>query len=316
MFSKYRTIAVAAGVLLVGLAATGKPAVKPTTQPAGGPATRPAIKQSGRLVKSIRPAHDVFDKTILPKVVKLNQTRLVRAGATEETRVKLIKSSYRCELTDARGGSLKGDEIVYANVFTLRSLSPESLYAFSFCAPYALLEVPHTFRLFTHGVGKNYLVWTANRIIFIAEVSKGNERAVTFMRHLCFHDPDRLARQKAIIKQMFGKKVKVELYDYLWRTQASQIVAQDFGLTSMPEMINTSGLIDKKEYGLSRNSIIDELFVISMSISRDGAMSLQFVCPKRDNIYTTSKKDGKWRLTGKETLTKKRSNELSDLIGN
>ena len=57
------------------------------------------------------------------------------------------------------------------------------------------------------------------------------------------------------------------------------------------------------------------MFVVSMLVSKAGAKSLQFVCPKRDNIYTTSKKDGNWRLTQTEPLTKKKARELAPLLG-
>ena len=300
MSSKYRRIAVAAGVLLVGLAALARPPVKPP------------VKRSGRLVKSISRELDASGKPIRMEAMKLNQTKLVLPGQTEVLGVKLTQRRYWCELTDARGEPL---EKQYTVVSTLRPVSSTSSYAFSFCAPGALLEFPHTFRLFTHGVGKNYLVWTANRFMFLVEVSKGNDQTETFMRHLRFHDPGRLARQKAIAKQMFGKKVKVDLHDYLWRTQASQLVAQDFGLTIMPDIINTTALITNDEYGSSRNSIQEDMFVISMSVPKPGEMSLQFVGAKRDVIYTASKKNGKWRLTGKEPLTKKKVRELTPLLG-
>ena len=303
MFSEYRTIAAAAGILLVGLAAMGKPASRP--------ATRPAVKQSGRLVKSIRRDLDASGKPTWPEAMKLNQTKLLLPGHTEALGVKLSQRRYWCDLTDARGEPL---EKQYTVVSTLRAVSSTSSYAFSFCTPGALLEFPHTFRLFTHGVGKNYLVWTASRFIFVVEVSKGNDRTETFMRHLRFHDTERLPRQKVIAKQMFGKGVKVDLHDYLWRTQVSQLVAQDFGLTSMPEIINTMALITNDEYGISRNSIQEDMFVISMSVPKPGEMLLQFVGAKRDVIYTVSKKDRQWRITQTEPLTKKKARELAPLL--
>jgi len=273
--------------------------------------TRPA-ERSGRLVKSIARQLDYSGKPTSSEAIKLNQAKLAPAGGGEPIDVKLIQDKYRCNLTDSSGKPL---EHQYAAVSTLRSISPTSSYGFSFCAPATMIETPHTFRLFSHGPGKNYLVWTANRFIFLVEVSKGNERTETFMRHLCFHDPNRVSRQKAIYKQMRARGVKLELYDYLWRTQISQLVAADFGLTKMPDIINTPGMIAKDKWGFSRNSIREELFVISMSISKAGERSIQFVGPKTDFIYTVVRKSGQWRLAGTEALTKERIKELWTLLG-
>ena len=303
MFKSFKLVMILSLTLLTGTVLFATAKTRPDKLP---------VNQSGRLVKSIRRELDASGRPIWEEAVKLHQTKLALPGHAEVLGVKLTQRRYRCDLTDARGEPV---EKQYAAVSTLRSVSSTSSYAFSFCAPGVMLEVPHSFRLFSHGVGKNYLVWTANRFIFLVEVSNANDRAETFMRRLCFHDPGRLAKQKAIAKQMYGKKVKVDLHDYLWRTQASQLVAQDFGLTTMPEIVNVPALITNDEYGISRNSLREDLFVISMSLSKPGEMLLQFVGAKRDVIYTVSKKDGQWRITGKEPLTKKKAGELDPLLG-
>ena len=303
MFKSFKLVMILSLTLLTGTVLFATAKTRPDKLP---------VNQSGRLVKSIRRELDASGKPVWPEAMKLNQTRLIPAGDTKALSVKLTQRRYWCELTDAGGKPLDRQ---YAVVSTLRPVSKTSSYSFSFCSPKAMFEVSHTFRLFSHGAGRNYLVWTANRFIFLVEVSKGNDRTETLMRHLCFHDPGRLPRQKAIIKQLYGKKVKVDLHDYLWRTQASQLVAQDFGLTTMPEIVNVPALITNDEYGISRNSLREDLFVISMSLSKPGEMLLQFVGAKRDVIYTVSKKDGQWRITGKEPLTKKKAGELDPLLG-
>lgn len=303
MFKSFKLAIVLSLTLAMGTVIFATPATRPG---------EPPVKQSGRLVKSISRELDASGKPVWPEVMKLNQTRLIPAGDTKALSVKLTQRRYWCELTDTGGKPLDRQ---YAVVSTLRSVSSTSSYAFSFCAPGALLEAPHSFRLFSHGAGRNYLVWTANRFIFLVEVSKGNDRTETLMRHLCFHDPGRLPRLKAIAKQMFDKKVKIDLHDYLWRTQVSQLVARDFGLATMPEIVNVPALVTNDEYGLSRNSIQEEMFVISMSAPKEGSMSLQFVGPRMNTIYTVSKNGRQWRLTGKEPLTKKKAGELDTLLG-
>jgi len=246
-------------------------------------------------------------------MLKLNQSKLVLPGQAEVIRVQLRQNIYRCGLTTAQGKPL---EDKYAVVSTLQPLSAAASYSFSFCSPHGMLENPHSFRLFSHGAGKNYLVWTQNQFIFLTEVSKGNDLPETLMRRLLFHDAERLPRTKAAVKKLFSKKVKVTAQDFFWKVHVSNFVAQDFGLTSMPDIVNTPALITSDEYGVSRNSLYEELFVVSMSAPKPGSLSLQFVTPKRDVIYTASKKGRHWRLTGKETLTAKKTRELWSLLGN
>ena len=82
----------------------------------------------------------------------------------------------------------------------------------------------------------------------------------------------------------------------------------------MPEIVNVPAMVSNDEYGRSRNSILEEMFVISMSAPKQDSLSLQFVGPKMDVIYTASKKDGKWRITGKDPLTAKKTRELAPLL--
>lgn len=302
MFKLFKLIGALGLPLLIGVAIL---AAAETRQ------DKPSTKPAGRLVKSVSRALDASNKLPQPRLLKLNQSKLVLPGQTGEVSVQLKQTMYRTELTTERGERL---ETGYALVSTLQSLSPTSSYSFSFCSPGSLLETPHSFRLFSHGPGKNYLVWTQNRFIFLVEVSEANDTTETLMRSLLYYDSGRVSRQKAAAKELFDKKIKKHPPVFFWNVHIAHFVAQDFGLTTMPDVLNMSTLITEDEYGGSRNALREEMFVVSLSVTKSGVFSLQFVTPKTDVIYTASKKDGKWRITGKEPLTAKKAKELAPLL--
>ena len=272
------------------------------------------VGQSGRLVKSISLASDASGKANEPHpayTLKLNQSKLVLPGKAGVIHVQLNQIMYKGELRTAKGGPLEDQ---YAVVSTLRSISPTSSYAFSFCSPHPSFKSPHSFRLFSLGAGKNYLAWSQQRLIFLTEVSKGNDLIETLLRKLQFYDSGLKERQKAASKELSNRKTRIYPQDYFWTMHAAHFAAQDFGLTSMPDILNTSALITNDEYQVSHNTSYEEMFVISMSAPKQDSLSLQFVTPKMDVIYTASKKDGKWRITGKEPLTAKKAKELAPLL--